>query len=412
MPADSTGSSESSQLPRVLLYATSSGLGGSGLDSTSIEGALAAQRAGFLRRVFCFANRQQEIPRHSVRSLQRHPVRLLSFLESQYYYAAKKRMLDGAAAAELRRGNYDSFHGWSGESFRSLIEARLRGIPSVIDVPTWHRNKGVVKPAETRSERQVRLRGRGWKHWRELLQASRLQILSEYDLADVLLMPSIKSKETFLAAGLPEAKLHYVGRGADLERYHPAPHPPAKFRAIFVGALIRRKGVHHLLAAWRQCAFPDGELVLVGTLHDELKPALAELATPSVKLAGFSSSVADELRQASVFVFPSECEGFAKVTIEAAACGLPLIATHESGDAMVDGETGWKIPANDPDAIAAALRAAAARPDECRARGARARARVEKTFSWDHYRDRILQGYELACRLRQGRGGGIQSGRS
>jgi glycosyltransferase involved in cell wall biosynthesis len=223
-------------------------------------------------------------------------------------------------------------------------------------------------------------------------------MLSEYDLADVLLMPSIKSKETFLAAGIPEAKLHYVGRGVDLGRYHPAAQPPAKFRAVFVGALIRRKGVHHLLAAWKQCALRDAELVLVGTLHDELKPALAELASPSVRLAGFSSGVADELRRASVFVFPSECEGFAKVTIEAAACGLPLIATHESGDAIVEGETGWMIPANDPEAIAAALREAVARPDECRARG----ARVERSFTWDHYRERILQGYEWAGRMRRG----------
>ncbi len=396
VPSEFPGRSE---MPRALLYATSAGLGGSGLDTTALEGALAAHQAGFLSRVLCYANRQRKIPRQFVSSLQYHPVRLLSCLGSRDYYAAKKLALDHAAALALRRGDHDFFHGWSGDSFRSLVEARLRGIPSVIDVPTWHRNKGVAKPAETRSEREVRLADRGWRDWRKHLPATRLQHLAEYDLADVLLMPSLKSAETFLAAGIPEHKLHYVGRGVDLERYQPAGSPPEKFCAVFVGALIRRKGVHHLLDAWKKLALKNAELVLVGTVHDEIKPALAELATSNVRLAGFSASVQDELRRASVFVFPSECEGFAKVTIEAAACGLPLIATRESGDAIVDGETGWLIPPHDPEAIAEALKQAEAQPDGLRAKGLRARQRVERLFTWDQYRGRILLAYEKAARL-------------
>src|SRR5688500_11848621 len=112
------------QLPRALLYATSAGLGGPGLDSTSLEGALASWRAGFLRKVLCYPNRQQEIPRGVVRSLQRHPVRLLSPLGSKDYYAAKKRWLDSLAARALRTGEFDAFHGWSGECYRSLVECR------------------------------------------------------------------------------------------------------------------------------------------------------------------------------------------------------------------------------------------------------------------------------------------------
>src|SRR5947209_8523796 len=82
------------RLPHALLYATSAGLGGSGLDVTSLEGALASWRGGFLSSAICYANRQQEIPRQVVHSLQHHPVRLLSHLGSADYYAAKKRWLD------------------------------------------------------------------------------------------------------------------------------------------------------------------------------------------------------------------------------------------------------------------------------------------------------------------------------
>lgn len=386
------------ELPRALLYATSAGLGGSGLDSTSLEGVLASARAGFLKAAYCYPDRQQEIPRERVRSLQHHPVRLMSALGSKDYYAAKKRWLDFLSARELRRGGYDAFHGWSGECYRSLVECRLSGIPSVMDVPTWHRNKGVSKPAETKSEREARLTDRGWKDWRRHLHATRAQNLAEYDLADVLLMPSEKSAETFRAGGLPERKLHYVGRGVDIARYRPAEQPPEIFRLIFVGALIRRKGVHLLLEAWKKLSLPDAELLLVGSVHDEIRPALDAFATSTVKVVGFTNSVQDELRRSSAFVFPSECEGFAKSTLEAAACGLPLIATRESGDAIVDGETGRSIPANDVDALAAAIEYASKNRDELAAMGRRARTRVEHQFTWDHYRQRVLAGYAKALK--------------
>lgn len=386
-------------LPTALLYATSAGLGGSGLDTTSLEGALASYRAGFLKEALCYPDRQSEIPKKLVRSLQSHPVRLLSCLGSVDYYAAKKHYLDWLAARHLRTGRYDLFHGWSGESFRSLVEARLQGVPSVMDVPTWHRNKGVGKSTETQSEREARLTETGWKHWRKRLQVARVQNLAEYDLADVLLMPSRKSAETFLAAGVPEKKLHYVGRGVDTARYQPGTAPDI-FRVCFAGALIERKGVHHLLAAWKKLNLPHAELILVGSVHEEMKPYLAELATPSVKLIGFTQSLQDELRRSAVFVFPSECEGFAKVTLEAAACALALIGTLESGDAIIEGETGYVIPPNDPEALAAALLRASQNRDELVAMGRRARTMVEERFTWDHYRERMLQGYALAGKLR------------
>jgi glycosyltransferase involved in cell wall biosynthesis len=370
------------------------------LDSTSCEGARAAWGEGVLGEVVCFANHQDQIPRRQVRSLSWHPVRVLSNLGSKDYYGAKKQYTDWIASRRLRSGRFDLFHGWSGDSFRSLVEARLREIPSVIDIPTWHRNKGHRKSSETERERAERLQHRGWRDWRKLLPVSRVQMLAEYDLADTILVPSRRAGETFLAAGVPEQKLHYVGRGVDPSRYAPGA-PPEEFRACFVGALIKRKGVHHLLAAWRKLALKNASLVLVGAVHDEIKPFLAD-APPSVRVAGFSADVREELARSAVFVFPSECEGFAKATLEAAACALPLIATRESGDAVVHGETGWIVPPNDPDALAGAIKHFHDHREAIRAMGLRGRERVLAHFTWDHYRRRTLHGYAAAMRQKQG----------
>ncbi len=397
-PISSAAKAEAA-LPKALLYATSAGLGGSGLNSTSLEGVLAAWRGGFLNKALCYPNTQDIIPSRVISSLQNHPVRLLSCLGSEGYYSAKKRYLDWVAARELRSGAYDFFHGWSGECLNSLMEARLRGIPSVMDVPTWHRNKGADKPNETRKERLARLANRGWKDWRKNLTISRLDQLAEYDLVDVLLMPSRKSEETFLTAGIPAARLHYVARGVDVNRYQPGT-PPDIFRVAFVGALIKRKGVDHLLAAWKKLGLKDAELLLVGSLHDEIKPFLNDLATSNVKLIGFTNSVQDELRRCAAFVFPSSCEGFAKSTLEAAACALPVIGTRESGDVIQDGKTGIVVPADDPEALAAALEHAATHRDDLLRMGQAARALVEREFTWDHYRARILEGYKKAIQMR------------
>lgn len=385
-------------LPKALLYATSSGLGGTGLNTTSLEGVTASVEGDFLRRVLFFENGQKRVPQRLLKSLNWHPVRLLSHLESQRYYGAKKRYLSWMAGRALRRGGHDCFHGWSGDCFRALIEARRLGIPSVIDIPTWHRNKGKLKAGETRTEREQRLGGR--QSWLARLEISRLEMLAEYDLADVILVPSRKSAETFLAAGVREEKLHYVARGVDIRRYQPGVTPEI-FRACFVGALIERKGVHLLLEAWNKLGLKNAELVLVGTLHGEMKKHLDRWGTDTVRVTGFTADVQAELRQSAVFVFPSECEGFAKSTLEAAACGLPLIATQESGDAAVDGETGMVIPANHVDALAAALEKAAGDRDRMVEMGKKGRERVANCLTWDHYRLRLLHGYAHAMEGRR-----------
>ncbi len=384
-------------LPRALLYSTSARIGGSGLDVSSLEGIKASAQGHFLRRAIGYANQQQDIPAARIRSLAWHPVRLLSGLGSARYYGAKKHYVDWIAARELRSGRYDFFHSWSGDALHSLIAARQRGIPSVIDIPTWHRNKGLSKPFLTKSEREAS-QLRGWPGWKHRLLISRQQMLLEYELATLLFMPSRCSAQTFLDAGISPARLHYTGRGVDLARYSPGT-PPERFRLIFVGALIRRKGVPQLLRAWRRLALPDAELVLVGEPHAEVRRELHDAAGPSLRVTGFVPNVPDLLRSASALVFPSECEGFAKATLEAAACGLPLIATRESGDALIDGVTGRQIPPNDEDALAAAITEAWRERDRFAAMGLAARAHVAAHFTWDHFRARILAGYAQARHL-------------
>src|SRR6185369_5324932 len=177
-----------------ILYATSARIGGSGLDAVALESLRALEEAGWPWQALAFDNRS-ELPRARISTLRWHPVRLLSGLGSEHYYGAKKHALDRAAAKWLARGEWRAFHGWSGECVRSLRAAKERGVPSLIEIPTWHRNKGKVKPDRlTKSEREAAAL-RGWAGWKQSLLVSRQQMLEEYALAGRILVLSEKAEE-------------------------------------------------------------------------------------------------------------------------------------------------------------------------------------------------------------------------
>ncbi len=384
--------------PRSLLYSTAAGIGGTGLDQVAAETLQVAIERGFLGRAIAYGGTLTgRTP--GIESRKYDPVKLLSFLPRENYVGAKKQALDGAAARALATDRHDLFHSWSGDCLRSLRVARDRGIPSVLEIPTWHRNKGKVKKDITHSE-ILRDTAPFPKSVLNHLLITRQRVMEEYALATLILVLSEKAKETFLVAGLPEEKLFLTSRGVDPEEFSPATDPPEKFRVIFVGSLSRRKGVHHLLEAWKILALPpaEAELVLVGHPSADVEKALAA-APANVVLRGQVKDVAAELRRATLHVFPSECEGSAKVTYEAASCGLPQIATRESGDVVLPEKTGLIIPPNDVPALVAALRALHADPARCRAFGRAARQRIIENFTWDHYRERVLAAYDRALTL-------------
>ena len=113
-------------------------------------------------------------------------------------------------------------------------------------------------------------------------------------------------------------------------------------------------------------------------------------------MIGFAREPEKYLRQSTVHVFPSQCEGSAKVTYEAAACGLPQITTREAGDVVQNGVQGIVIPPANVDALAEAIQQLYDHPEIVARMSLAARERVVENFTWDHFRARLLDAYELA----------------
>jgi glycosyltransferase involved in cell wall biosynthesis len=389
--------SESTRLlPKHLLYSIFARVGGSGLDTDAFEALRASYRGGFLGKAVAYDNRQTEIPARFIHSLRWHPVRLISFLERPYYYGAKKKYLDWIASRHLESGRYDFFHSWSGDCLQTLRVAKKKKIPSLIEIPTWHRDRPTGKVGQLGSRSTP---SDSWFEKRKSgLLLERERFIEEYELADLVVVLSEKAAETFRARDFSEHKLFYLPRGVDVDRFKPGPRPPI-FRAIFSGALIERKGIHHLLKAWHRLNLPNAELWLVGSVHDEARPHLKRFWRENIKTFGFVRDPESCLSQSTVHVFPSQWEGSAKVVYEAAACGLPQITTREAGDVIHDGVEGIIVQPGDVDAIAGALEHLYRHPEIVERMSQAARRRVVENFTWDHFRARLLDAYEAAMQM-------------
>lgn len=168
----------------------------------------------------------------------------------------------------------------------------------------------------------------------------------EYQLASIIVVPSQFVAKSLIANGVPANKIIINAFGTEIKYFYPVKRTsglPLIF--LFVGAICPRKGVPLLLEAWQQLKPCNAELWLAGT--GTVPPQVLRQSPDSVRWLGAVSrqKLPSLLNQADVFVFPSLFEGLAKVQLEAAACGLPIIATTASGgeEIVEKGRTGFII---------------------------------------------------------------------
>lgn len=133
-----------------------------------------------------------------------------------------------------------------------------------------------------------------------------------------------------------------------------------EFRFVFVGRIVRDKGICELVEAFTRLRMvrPDVKLMIVGRFEEDLDPlpysARDFLNTcPAIELAGYQSDVRPYLAASNVLVLPSYREGFPNVILQAGAMGLPVIVTDVNGsDEVVEqGVNGIIVPKYDVEAL-------------------------------------------------------------
>lgn len=218
--------------------------------------------------------------------------------------------------------------------------------------------------------------------------------------------------------GIPSERLRVVYNGADTVLFRPdgsseLPESLAgladKKIVLYVGHFGLRKGIFFLIRAMRllKKEVPDSHLVCIGgvpqwlgnvdywgILNREIK---TNGVTDSVTLLDKvkNTSLPDYYRAASVFALPSYYETISKVTMEAMACGLPVVATNSGGipEVVDDGVTGMVVPYGSVEVLASSLATLLKDKALSRRMGAAGRAKIERLFTWEAVANRVRSAY-------------------
>ena len=186
------------------------------------------------------------------------------------------------------------------------------------------------------------------------------------------------------------------------------PHPVnGKFKILFVGRHIERKGICYLIEAAKYLPKDKFEIRIVGVgdLTEQLKQQAAAVNEGAeIIFTGKLSpeALANEYKTANVFTLPAivdhkgDTEGLGVVLIEAMELGLPIVASNVGGipDVVVDGESGILVPEKDPVALAEAFKRLEANPTLIQKLLAGARNRIEECFTWDGIIERQVEVYK------------------
>ena len=158
-------------------------------------------------------------------------------------------------------------------------------------------------------------------------------------------------------------------------------------RVLFMGGDFPRKGGFELLKAWRDGAFFDRaslDLVTDWALGPgDLPPGVRVIS----HVTPYSVAWLELWRGADLFVMPTRHEAFGMVFQEAAAAGLPVVASRINAvpEIVQDGRTGLLVQPNDAGALIRAMTALVDSPDLRATMGERSRRRILSISSPERY---------------------------
>ena len=273
------------------------------------------------------------------------------------------------------------FVGWSGNSLLSLRRAKERMIPTFLERHSAH--------IETQTEwlaDEYRKFGLAFHATHPKLIE---QELREYAAADWISVPSRFVRRTFLDKGIAEEKIRVHPLAVDTVKFRPVPHQSKKLRFFYGGQLSLRKGIPYLFEAFQNLGGREAELMLVGDCDPELEPILARFApTGIVRLpAQDSDRFAGLLASSDLVCLPSIEDGFNQVAVQAMACGVPVMASTNTGasELIDEGRSGFLVPPCDARAIRDRMDWALLHREDLRAMGEFARSKMVHTSTWERY---------------------------
>ena len=226
---------------------------------------------------------------------------------------------------------------------------------------------------------------------------------------DLFLCVSSFIRDRVVAMGFPAERTHVHYTGVDCQAIQLRDPSEETSTILHVARLVDMKGTSYLIRAFAALSHQhkDVQLIIIGDgpLRHPLRKLARSLAVESrVQFLGAlpHTQVLAWMRKAAMLVLPSvqtttgRVEGLGMVLLEAAATGVPVIASRVGGipEGVVDGLTGLLVPPRDTDALSRCLDKLLHEPMTRALMGVQARAFVERRFDIRRQGEKLEQFYD------------------
>jgi len=261
-----------------------------------------------------------------------------SYLYNEFFDRRVANTLDRAA---------ERFMGFVGKSLRSFRRAAELGTGH-LELVAANSHVRNLKRLHNWAREQHGI-GDSWLNATQMRKTRR-----EYEAADTIYVHSEYTRQSFLDADVPAEKLERTYLQV-APHFHPPDRRPddGPFRIAYVGRVEATKGIPLLLEAFEALPVPEKQLTLVGgwSTRRMRKYMKDWIADDRIRMA--PGDPLPTLHEADVFVHPTYEDGFGYAPMEALACGVPVIATEDTGmkEYIREGENGFVVPTGRIDPI-------------------------------------------------------------
>ncbi len=271
-------------------------------------------------------------------------------------------------------GDCDVIHAnWTMSAYSAVLVKLFRKIPVVV----------TVQGSDIYETNRI-----GWLRW-----VTRTVLIR----VDQVIALSSSLEDLTRSLGVPDMSIKVMPNGVDVDYFKP-PEDEKKSLILFVGSIIERKGVHHLIEAAPLIfqALPDYELILIGDgpLEERLKIRSEEMGLQDkIHFLGVKSpsDVRHWMQKSKLFVLPSLEEGLGVVLLEAMACATPCVGSDVGGiPDVINPEVGRLVPPAEPIQLADAITGILQDPDLWEALHQRSRNYIVNNFSWQKISKELL----------------------
>jgi glycosyltransferase involved in cell wall biosynthesis len=374
-----------------VIYSIGTTLNGGGIGNVAYRSVCALENENSLKKVICSGKKNIGIPKKKISSLYlhkyliRYPLRLVEKIFPSFpSFHWIDKSFDLLSTNKIESS--DIFHSWRNHSLISGKKAKKLGAKIVVENASSH---PLIQKKLLEEEYKA-----NYLNFKAFNKKSLKRSLEELNQADYIKIPSDFVEKSFLEMGFKKEKLIKIPFGVDLINFNTKKEKiDKKFRAIFVGQVTLRKGIHYLLKAWDELKLENAELIIIGNICSDAESIVEKYKkNKSILFKGHQDSK-KEYKYADVFVFPSIEEGSALVSYEAMASGLPVIVTFNTGSVARDGKDGFIIPIRDVKILKEKIKYFYDNPKEIFKMGQSARKNIEN-FTWDRHNKKLMEFYK------------------